>query len=319
MSAAVEETTYQGEPAVRLSAGTLSATFLPHLGLTGVSLQHEGGEHLAVPGGLDALREGRTTGFPLVAPWVNRLSAETYTVDGVRADVTEAVAAARVRTDGNGLPIHGFICGRSEWTVVSTGSDGDVAHLRAELDVDDPAFPFPHRIAVVVVARHDGLDVDTTVTPLGDRAVPLVYGWHPYLTVPGTPRERWRLRTPAWKHLTLDARGIPTGEVVDEPAADEPIGTRLFDDLYAFDAPLDGTPYAGKELAFVGEDGRSITVRCGSGYGHAQVWVPAGKDFAALEPMAAPTDALVSGAFDSVPPEASIGAAFSVDLTGPTA
>src|SRR6478752_1173070 len=214
MSATVEQISYQGEPAIELRSESLSATFLPHLGLTGVSLRHDDGEYLALPGGLDAMREGRTTGFPLVAPWVNRLSTPRYAADGVEVDVSEAVAAERVRTDGNGLPIHGFVSGRSQWTVTDTSSGDGIALLRAVLDVDDPAFPFPHRLVVAIAARPTGLDVVTDVTPLSNRAVPLVFGWHPYLTIPGTPRERWRLHTPRWRHLTLDALGIPTGASV---------------------------------------------------------------------------------------------------------
>jgi len=147
--------------------------------------------------------------------------------------------------------------------------------------------------------------------------VPLAYGWHPYLTVPGTPRDRWRLVTPAWRHLTLDAAGIPTGDGVEEAAADAPLGSRLFDDLYEL-TPIMESSYAGQSLGFVGEDGRSVTVRCGPGYTHAQVWVPAGKDFASLEPMAAPTDALVRGTAPSAGPGESVGSTFRVDLTGPS-
>jgi hypothetical protein len=60
-----------------LEAGELSATFLPAVGVTGVSLRFRGREHLAVPGGVARLRAGGTAGLPLLAPWANRLAPVT--------------------------------------------------------------------------------------------------------------------------------------------------------------------------------------------------------------------------------------------------
>ena len=54
--------------------------------------------------------------------------------------------------------------------------------------------------------------------PTSDRAVPVAFGWHPYLQLPDTPRAQWTLQLPAREHLTLDDRGIPTGATTDEPA-----------------------------------------------------------------------------------------------------
>ena len=41
--------------------------------------------------------------------------------------------------------------------------------------------------------------------------------------------------------------------------------------------------------------GRRLAVELVEGYGYAQVYVPSGQDLVALEPMTAPTNALVSG------------------------
>ena len=57
---------------VTVSSGTLAATFLPELGLLGVSLRHRSDELLALPGGLDGYRAGKVTGLPLLAPWARR-------------------------------------------------------------------------------------------------------------------------------------------------------------------------------------------------------------------------------------------------------
>ena len=60
------------------------------------------------------------------------------------------------------------------------------------------------------------------------------------------------------------------------------------------------------------EDDSSITLRCGPGYPYAQVWVPAGRPFAALEPMTAATNSLVDGTTPLVAPGDAFTARFSL-------
>ena len=121
-SPSVDEPRFRGEPAVRAGAGGLSATFLPGLGLTGVSLRHEGGgELLALPGGLDVLGPAARGASPLLAPWANRLDGPRYRALGRSVDLGPALADGEVRTDDNGLPIHGLVAGRSVWQVEGTG------------------------------------------------------------------------------------------------------------------------------------------------------------------------------------------------------
>jgi galactose mutarotase-like enzyme len=299
VATSAEERRFRGQPAVCLSVGELSATFLPQLGMTGASMSWRGREHLALPGGLPALRAGSTLGLPLLAPWANRLACRHYRAAGVDVDLT----GLRLHTDGNGLPIHGLLVGRPGWRVESLAGHGDEARLCAAIDVDDPAFPFPHRIDLAVIVSEHTLAVATTVTPTGARAVPIAFGWHPYLRLPGTPRRRWQLRLPARRHVALDARGIPTGPVVDEPREEAAIGTRTFDDLYAVGDE--------RELALVADDA-AVTLRLDDGYAFAQVWVPAGKPYAALEPMTSATNGLVDGSAPLVQPGDSRSARFGL-------
>ena len=277
---AIEEHQFRGERAITLTAGDLAATFVPQIGMTGVSLRYRGHEHLALPGGLDALRAGYTAGLPLLAPWANRLASRRYRAAGVAVDLR----GLRLGTDDNGLPIHGLLVGKPGWRVDRQVVRGATARLHASIDGDARAFPFPHRIELSITARDGSLRVDTTIVPTGRRRVPVAFGWHPYLRVPGTPRSTWRLRLPARTHVALDERGIPSGETEPAPGEAAPIGTRSFDDLYEL--------RRGHELAFERDDGAAVELRCGSGYPYAQVWVPKGRPFGALEPMTAPTNAL---------------------------
>jgi len=273
--------------------------------MTGVSLRLGTHEFLALPGGVDALRAGHTGGLPLLAPWANRLGSRRYRAAGVTVDLD----GLPLHTDGNGLPIHGLLVGSPSWRVVSQRARGAVARLAAATDVDAPAFPFPHRIEVVITARDDRLVVDTTIVPTGRRRVPVAFGWHPYLRVPGTPRARWRLRLPTCTRLALDERGLPTGDAARARAEDARIGRRTFDDLYALGAR--------RRLALTADGGAGIELRVGATYPCAQVWVPPGKPFAALEPMTAPTDALGRGTTPLVAPGDAFTARFELLPTSP--
>jgi aldose 1-epimerase len=289
MATRIEERRFSGEAAILLEAGQLTATFVPDVGMTGVSLRFRGREHLAVPGGLSQLRAGGT----------NRLASRRYRAAGVSVDLE----GLSLGVDENGLPIHGLLVGAPGWRVEAAGVRGRTARLRASIDVDAPAFPFAHRIEVAVSARDSELGVETTVVPTGRRRVPVAFGWHPYLRLPGIARSRWRLRLPARQHLALDGRGIPTGTETAEPAEAAPLGRRTFDDLYALGRR--------RRLAFESDSG-SIELRCDAAYPYAQVWVPPGRDFAALEPMAAPTNALGSGSAPLVAPGESYTARFTL-------
>ncbi len=267
--------------------------------MTGVSLRFRGREYLALPGGVDALRAGHTAGLPLLAPWANRLASWRYRAAGVTVDL----AGQPLHTDDHGLPIHGLLVGAPGWKVGTRRAHGGSARIQAEVAVDSPAFPFPHRIEVAVTAHDERLVIDTTIVPTGRRRVPIAFGWHPYLRVPGSPRARWQLDLPARRHLVLDERGIPTGEERREPAEHGAVGRRLLDDLYTLGRD--------RRLAFVGDDGASVELRPGAGYPYAQVWVPPGRPFAALEPMAQATNALAGGN----PPLVEPGDAFSARFT----
>ncbi|HEX3201392.1 MAG TPA: aldose 1-epimerase, partial [Actinomycetes bacterium] len=226
-----------GERAVTLDAGELEATFLPGLGLLGTSLRHRGEELLALPGGVDGYRDRHVTGLPILAPWANRLPGWRYRAAGVEVDLRGLDLA----TDPAGLPIHGTLTAHRGWRLERLAAEADRAVLAAGFDYGAwpellAAFPFPHRLTVTATLRGASLAVTTTLAATGEVPVPVAFGWHPYLRLPGAPRAAWRLLLPSRTHLELDDRGLPTGKAADEPAEAAPVGERTFDDLYTLDA-----------------------------------------------------------------------------------
>ena len=284
--------------ALRLRAADTEATFLPDLGMVGTSLRVDGEELLALPGGLEAYRAGHVTGLPLLAPWANRLSQRQYEIAGVDVDL----AGLDLPDDGHGLPIHGTMTAQPGWEIVDrTSSSAQVRFdygARADLL---RAFPFPHELVLDLDVADGRLRVGTTVRPTADRQVPISFGWHPYLAL-HAPRAETELLLPASRHLLLDDRGLPTGDTEAQRAGSVPLGDRAYDDGYAL----------GDNRRLAVEDARrSITLDLGDGYRFAQVYSPDAAAFACLEPMTAPTNALVTGAARLIDP----GGAFTADFT----
>ena len=297
----------EGEPSVTIAAGELEATFLPGLGLLGTSLRHRGEELLALPGGVAGYRDRNVTGLPILAPWANRLPSWRYRAAGVEVDLDGLDLA----TDPAGLPIHGTLTAHRGWRLERLAAETGRAVLEAAFDYAawpelQAAFPFPHRLTVAAAVQEASLEVTTTLEATGDRPVPVAFGWHPYLRLPGAPRSAWRLLLPDRTHLELDGRGLPTGKASGEPAAADPVGDRTYDDLYAL-GQGPAAHHLGLEAA-----GRCLLVGYGQGYGHAQVFAPPGAEFVCLEPMTGATAALAAGTTPLVDPGASFTAEFMI-------
>jgi aldose 1-epimerase len=296
-----------GEPAVTLTAGELEATFLPGLGLLGTALRHRGEDLLALPGGVAGYRDRHVTGLPILAPWANRLPSWRYRAAGADVDLE----GLDLTTDPGGLPIHGTLTARPGWRLERLAAEANRALLEASFDHRArpellTAFPFPHTLTVAAVVREASLEMTTTLAATGDRPVPVAFGWHPYLRLPGAPRAAWRLLLPDRTHLELDGRGLPTGKASGEPAEADPVGDRTYDDLYT----LEQDPAArrlGLEAA-----GRRLLVDYGDGYDHAQLFAPPGAEFVCLEPMTVPTAALAAGTTPLVQPGDTFTARFTI-------
>jgi len=297
-----------GHGAVTLMAGELSATFLPSLGMLGASLSLNGAEYLSLHTGIDSYANGHTTGMPLLAPWANRLSSDAYQVGALSVDLTDA---PHVHRDAHGLPIHGTITADRGWEVVRVASDIRSALLVGRLDYGArpdllEAFPFPHELIVEYRLDPTGLTVTTTLRATGRRRVPVSFGWHPYFRLPGVRRPALRLFLPPRRHLLLDQRGIPTGEGKKLTSESEPLGSRVFDDLFALGRD--------RKIGIEGS-GRSIRVVFDRNYGYLQVYAPLGQNFICLEPMTAPVDGLSSGTCPFVSPGQAFTARYSVAVS----
>lgn len=294
----IGERTIDGAAALTLSsddAGGIEAAFVPGAGMVGCSLRHRGEELLGQRGGLRAYVEERSTmGIPLLHPWANRLAERRFEVAGRELNLD--AASPPPSHDAKGLPIHGLLAAAPGWSVEAHKGTIEGGMLMARFDFAGDqdrlleAFPFPHQLLLEASIRGPELSVTTTILASDEAPVPVAFGYHPYLCLPGVARADWEVEIPVRERLELDRNMLPTGS--SEPVHIEggPLGSRTFDDGYR--APEDGAPFV------LAGGGRRLELRLGPGYGFAQVYAPADDDVIAYEPMTAPTNALVSGGPD---------------------
>ena len=288
-------------PGLKITAGPYQATFQPSTAMLCTSLRHDGEEYVARPRPLAAFRAGAATAIPLLHPWANRLSRWGYRVEGLGV----SLEGLSLPVDTNGLPIHGNLLA-VPFDVVRYTEQRIVAVLDYGTHPEKlRAFPFPHRVTVdATVSTTAGLRVMTTVEPTTELAVPVSFGWHPYVRLPA-PRKSWILRWPACEHVEVDDSVIPTGVRTPQPKQAEPIGARTFDDLYAL----------GPDRQFsIGSEQHSLTFRFDSGYPFAQLFVPPQRQHVAIEPMTAEIDALNRGSTPIVGANEAFRATFSLTV-----
>jgi aldose 1-epimerase len=308
---AVEHDSVDGFEAITLAAGALEATFVPDVGMVATSLRHAGGELLDPRGGLAEYRErGTVMGVPLLHPWANRLARDELVVGGRRVRLG---GSPLVRRDEHGLAIHGLLGAHPGWSVHEVDADGHAARLTAGLDfaADSDlldAFPFRHELAVEATLTSEALRIATTVRATGTVAVPIAFGYHPYLRLPEPDRAEWEVRLPPRRHLQLDESSLPTGAGDRRDASAFRLADLGFDDGY--DGIEDGARFV------VAAGAHEISVTHERGYPAAQVFSPPGAPFICFEPMTAPTNALVSGdRLTWVPAGSSYTATFSISVT----
>ena len=254
--------------------------------MVGASLRHRGEEVLGQRGGLEAyVAERKTFGIPLLYPWANRLGRRRFTVAGRDVDIDPA--RTPLRLDGNGLPMHGLLSATARLGASSATRPTEVVarfDFAAHADLM-ATFPFGHELTLHARLDAERLTIATTVEATGDAPVPIAFGFHPYLRLPGVEREAWHVEIPVAERLLLDDAMLPTGEKAPAQVEAGPLGARTFDDAYV--AP--GAPFV------LEGPGRRIELAFESGYPYAQVFAPPDDALIAFEPMTAPTNALVDG------------------------
>ena len=267
-----------------MAAGELVAVFRPEQGMIGLSLKHRGEEILRRIDELDeALATGMSIGIPLNYPYANRLRGRSYEFDGRTVELDPS--SPWLMKDWNDVIIHGVPWPKLEWRV----EEASDRRLRSRLAWNRPellaVFPFEHEVEMTATLDGLGLTIETAVLANVGARVPVSFGFHPYIGIPGLTRQQWQLTLPAMQGIVLDDRLLPMGERSDLPPYDDRLADLDFDHGFAL------SPGASMSIA---GNGRRVSVDFLENFPYAQIYAPPGHDYISLEPMTAPADALTS-------------------------
>lgn len=268
-----------------MAAGELVAVFRPEQGMLCTSLKHRGEEILRRVDELgEALKTGMSIGIPLNYPWANRLRGRSFAFDG--RDVELDPASPWLMKDWNDVIIHGVPWPRLHWHVEEAGPRRLRSRLHWNRDELLQVFPFEHEVEMTATLDGLGLTIETAVLATGGDRVPVSFGFHPYIGIPGLPRTQWRLELPAMQGIVLDERLLPVGERTELPAYNDRLADLDFDHGFAFHTPSPTMSIEG--------NGRRVCIDFLENFPYAQIYAPPSHDYISLEPMTAPTAALSS-------------------------
>jgi aldose 1-epimerase len=261
------------------------AEFVPEAAMLCCSLTVDGEELLDSVHGVEAYAQrGKTMGIPLLYPWANRLAEFAYSAAGKGVQLPDD--RSRLPADPNGLPIHGLIPNLMRFEAAAR-EDGV---LTGQLHWSTPEllelFPYAHEVSLEARVDNGHLTIATTVRASGQDQVPISFGFHPYLRLPGG-RKSCRLTFPPAEHLILDDRMLPSGADEPAPEGELELAGRVFDDAFK--------PHRQPARYAVAAGGREIALELKEGFPYSQVYAPEGKDFICFEPMTAPANALRTG------------------------
>ncbi len=226
-------------------------------------------------------------GNPLLAPWANRLDEEGFWANGKRYNLNAGLK--NYRLDGAKQPIHGLLVYTPHWQVVSLMGGEEQAAITSRLELwrypDWMAhFPFAHTLEMTYRLKDGALEVETLIENNSVEAMPVSIGYHPYFTLPGVPRDSWKVRLPVKEHVELNGKLTPSGTRTPYTQA-QPVelAGRQFDDVFAGVDP-------NGEFSVEG-GGKKIALRFGPKFPVAVVYAPPGRDFICFEPMSGVTNA----------------------------
>jgi aldose 1-epimerase len=293
--------TIDGASVVRLSDSRrgIEVSILPSVGNVAYEMKIHGKSIIYFPEMKlsEFQKKPMQTGIPFLAPWANRIDGTGFWANGRKYDFD--MVLGNIRKDSQGLPIHGLLGSSVPWRVTDMGADVRGARVTSKLEFwkypDLMAqWPFAHEYEMTYRLADGALEVQTTVSNLSAEPMPLAIGYHPYYTIPDTPRDEWILRLPACKSVVADDRRIPTGEFATMDLPNPlPLKGRTLDDGFT-DFARDAK---GLALFSIDAGEKRIELLFGRRYPVVVIWEPGSlpgrpMDFVCVEPMTGITNAI---------------------------
>ena len=175
------------------------------------SLRYRGDEYVAWP--RTARRVPRRRARPRSRSCTRGPTGSRVRATAPRGDDVD-LAGLDLPRDPNGLPIHGNLLGVAVRGAADERRPRVVAAPRLRRAPRQARARSRSRTpsrSTRACTRRAGSTSSPRSSRPSDRAVPISFGWHPFVRLPDAPRAEWELRWPACEHVEVDERVIPTG------------------------------------------------------------------------------------------------------------
>ncbi len=222
-------------------------------------------------------------GIPVLFPIAGRLADDKYQWEGATYTMKQ----------------HGF-ARNMPWAIVDQATDGG-ARLGLALTANAmtrPQYPFDFRLAITYLLCEGRLTVQTRVSNLGERNMPMHPGLHPYFQLADRNKAAARVVTDATR--AFDNR---TGSTV---ALREPI------DLAADVVDMHLLDHWPRTVRLTRPEDRDLELSLGVPDRVLVVWTERGRDFVCVEPWTARANALNEGGATQILPGGTHETTFSI-------
>jgi len=291
-----EEIDDDGVRLIRLSDSQeqLELTLAPQLGNRAIAFSVRGQNILHFPfaNAKAAVGTRGLNGIPFLAPWANRIEGGGFGANGRWFPFPGGENL--LRTDANGLPIHGLLTASSLWEVTRTTADAAAAEVTCLLKFwQHPElmanWPFAHEYDITYRLADGALEIRTEIRNLSAAPMPVSIGYHPYFVLPGVNRSACVAHIPVRLHVETNSKLVPTGEMTPANLSDPvPLAAQKLDDGFT-DLVRDSS---GNAIFWIEGAGKRIEVTFGPKYPVAIVYAPPGEEFICFEPMTALTNGI---------------------------
>ncbi len=297
--AKVEQTTWQGEPAIRFAAGGYEALMIPGVGANVIELKQveKGLELLRAPEGVapEAFKvRPQVYGIPVLFP-PNRIEDGTFMADGRNYQFT-------INEIPNNNHIHGFLH-RRPWKVTKMDIlSEDRVEVEAVFEADASSefykeFPHEFEFKLLYTLSEKGLEQKVTIINRSSLPMPMGLGFHTAFKIPFHPEGReedYRMLASIGDKWELNDRMLPTGRLIEPTELEkgyrqegvQPVG-QVIDKQHFTAQPLriNDREFHG---AIIEDRAKAIKLvyECGKGYGHWMLWNSDGQQgFVCPEPQ----------------------------------
>ena len=220
-------------------------------------------------------------------PWGNRVRDGKYSFQGIDYQLS-------INEIAFNNAIHGFVS-FANFEVIEEKVDEveAILTLRYNYKATQFGFPFPFVLDIQHIFSFDeGLEINYFIKNTGQKAMPMVLGWHPYFKIEGETADDWQIDLPATHQYKSDSQMISADKVEVDFKGTMDLKGRTLDAVFAVEP-------SSKVEAKLHSPKKNMTINIWQeglkgGFSYMVVYIPATRDCIAIEPMTGNTDAFNS-------------------------